>query len=72
MIRWDPGAGHHGEGSPLEFAPAPPDGCEWTFPRYPEALTHLQAALALKKSEGLEQYASRVRRAADRMQDKQK
>jgi hypothetical protein len=38
--------------------------------RYPEALTHLQAALALKKSESLEQYASRVRRAADRMQDR--
>lgn len=40
--------------------------------RYPEALTHLQAALNLKKSESLEQYASRVRRAADRVEDKKK
>ncbi len=40
--------------------------------RYPEALTHLQAALNLKKSENLEQYTSRVRRAADRLEDKEK
>lgn len=40
--------------------------------RYPEALTHLQAALNLKKSESLEQYTSRVRRAADRVEDKEK
>ena len=40
--------------------------------RYPEALTHLQAALNLKKSESLEQYVSRVRRAADRVEDKKK
>jgi tetratricopeptide (TPR) repeat protein len=40
--------------------------------RYPEALTHLQAALTLKKSESLEQYTSRVRRAADRVEDKEK
>ncbi|MEY5012423.1 MAG: hypothetical protein RLZ22_124 [Verrucomicrobiota bacterium] len=40
--------------------------------RYPEALTHLQAALNLKKSESLEQYTSRVRRAADRIEDKKK
>ncbi len=40
--------------------------------RYPEALTHLQTALNLKKSESLEQYLSRVRRAADRMEDKEK
>lgn len=40
--------------------------------RYPEALTHLQAALAIKKSESLEQYLSRVRRAADRLEDKEK
>lgn len=38
--------------------------------RYTEALTHLQAALTLKKSESLEQYTSRVRRAADRAEDK--
>jgi tetratricopeptide (TPR) repeat protein len=38
--------------------------------RYPEALTHLQSALNLKKSESLEQYLSRVRRAADRLEDK--
>lgn len=38
--------------------------------RYPEALTHLQTALTLKKSESLEQYTSRVRRAADRVEDK--
>ncbi len=40
--------------------------------RYPEALTHLQAALNLKKSESLEQYTSRVRRAADRVEDREK
>jgi tetratricopeptide (TPR) repeat protein len=38
--------------------------------RYPEALTHLQTALTIKKSESLEQYTSRVRRAADRVTDK--
>lgn len=36
--------------------------------RYPEALPHLQAALTIKKSDSLEQYVSRVRRAADRVQ----
>ena len=40
--------------------------------RYPEALPYLQTALGLKKSESLEQYTSRVRRAADRMEDKKK
>jgi tetratricopeptide (TPR) repeat protein len=40
--------------------------------RYPEALTHLQTALNLKKSESLEQYLSRVRRAADRVEDREK
>lgn len=40
--------------------------------RYQEALTHLQAALNLKKSESLEQYLSRVRRAADRVEDREK
>jgi tetratricopeptide (TPR) repeat protein len=40
--------------------------------RYSEALTHLQSALNLKKSESLEQYLSRVRRAADRLEDKEK
>lgn len=40
--------------------------------RYPEALTHLEAALNLRKSESLEQYTSRVRRAADRVRDKEK
>lgn len=39
--------------------------------RYPEAMPALQAALALKKSESLEQYVSRVRRAADRQEDRQ-
>jgi tetratricopeptide (TPR) repeat protein len=39
--------------------------------RYAEALTHLQAALNLKKSESLEQYLSRVRRAADRLEDRE-
>lgn len=38
--------------------------------RYPEALPYLQTALNGKKSESLEQYVSRVRRAADRMEDK--
>lgn len=38
--------------------------------RYPDALVHLQLALGLKKSESLEQYTSRVRRAADRVEDK--
>jgi len=36
--------------------------------RYEEAMPHLQAALELKKSDSLEQYVSRVRRAADRVQ----
>jgi tetratricopeptide (TPR) repeat protein len=40
--------------------------------RYSEALINLQAALSLKKSESLEQYVSRVRRAADRLEDKEK
>jgi tetratricopeptide (TPR) repeat protein len=40
--------------------------------RYTEALTHLQTALNLKKSESLEQYLSRVRRAADRLEDREK
>jgi len=40
--------------------------------RYSEALTNLQAALNMKKSESLEQYVSRVRRAADRLEDKEK
>jgi tetratricopeptide (TPR) repeat protein len=40
--------------------------------RYTEALTHLQTALNLKKSESLEQYLSRVRRAADRVEDREK
>jgi tetratricopeptide (TPR) repeat protein len=40
--------------------------------RYSEALSHLQTALGLKKSEGLEQYTNRVRRAADRLEDKKK
>jgi tetratricopeptide (TPR) repeat protein len=40
--------------------------------RYQEALTHLQAALNLKKSESLDQYVSRVRRAADRVVDREK
>jgi tetratricopeptide (TPR) repeat protein len=40
--------------------------------RYSEALVNLQAALNLKKSESLEQYVSRVRRAADRLEDKEK
>jgi uncharacterized protein HemY len=38
--------------------------------RYAEALVHLQTALTLRKSESLEQYLSRVRRAADRVEDK--
>lgn len=40
--------------------------------RYTEALPSLQAALNLKKSESLEQYVSRVRRASDRQEDKEK
>lgn len=40
--------------------------------RYTEALPSLQAALGLKKSESLEQYVSRVRRASDRQEDKEK
>ncbi|MFD2256602.1 tetratricopeptide repeat protein [Luteolibacter algae] len=40
--------------------------------RYLEALPNLQAALAIKKSESLEQYTSRVRRAADRQEDRAK
>jgi tetratricopeptide (TPR) repeat protein len=38
--------------------------------RYQEALTHLRAALDLKRSESLEQYTSRVQRAADRVEDR--
>jgi tetratricopeptide (TPR) repeat protein len=38
--------------------------------RYVEALSHLQAALAVRKSDSLEQYVSRVRRAADRQNDR--
>lgn len=38
--------------------------------RYLEAMPHLQAALAIKKSDSLEQYVSRVRRAADRQEDR--
>jgi len=38
--------------------------------RYEEAMPHLQTALTLKKSESLEQYVSRVRRAADREKDR--
>jgi hypothetical protein len=33
-------------------------------------MPHLQTALELKKSDSLEQYVSRVRRAADREQDR--
>ena len=40
--------------------------------RYAEALNHLQAALQLKKSDQLEQYVSRVRRAADRQEQASK
>ncbi|MFZ9936484.1 MAG: tetratricopeptide repeat protein [Luteolibacter sp.] len=39
--------------------------------RYQEALTHLRAALELKRSESLEQYTSRVQRAADRVEDRE-
>jgi hypothetical protein len=39
--------------------------------RYPDAMPHLQAALKLKKSDSLEQYVSRVRRAADREKDRE-
>lgn len=35
--------------------------------RYDEAMPHLEAALQAKRSESLEQYVSRVRRAADRL-----
>lgn len=38
--------------------------------RYQEALQSLQAALTLRKSDSLEQYTSRVRRAADREADR--
>jgi tetratricopeptide (TPR) repeat protein len=38
--------------------------------RYGEALPHLRNALNLKKSESLEQYVSRVQRAADRLEEK--
>ncbi|MBM3863548.1 MAG: tetratricopeptide repeat protein [Verrucomicrobia bacterium] len=38
--------------------------------RYGEALPHLRNALNLRKSESLEQYVSRVQRAADRLDDK--
>lgn len=40
--------------------------------RYVEAMPHLQAALSAKKSDNLEQYVSRVRRAADRQEEKAK
>jgi tetratricopeptide (TPR) repeat protein len=40
--------------------------------RYVEALPNLEAALTIKKSDSLEQYTSRVRRAADRQEDKAK
>jgi uncharacterized protein HemY len=39
--------------------------------RYTEAMPVLEAALNLKKSESLEQYVSRVRRAADRQKQKE-
>lgn len=39
--------------------------------RYQEAMPALQAALAVKKSDSLEQYVSRVRRAADRQEDRE-
>ena len=39
--------------------------------RYTEAMPVLETALALKKSESLEQYVSRVRRAADRQKQKE-
>jgi tetratricopeptide (TPR) repeat protein len=38
--------------------------------RYDEALPHLEAALQAKRSESLEQYVSRVRRATDRMKQR--
>jgi uncharacterized protein HemY len=38
--------------------------------RYDEAMPHLETALQLKRSESLEQYVSRVRRAADRIQQR--
>ena len=40
--------------------------------RYPEAMPFLQAALAIKKSDSLDQYVSRVRRASDRQTDRDK
>ncbi len=40
--------------------------------RYPEALPHLQTALTLRKSDSLDQYVSRVRRASDRQNDRDK
>ncbi|MBK1884208.1 tetratricopeptide repeat protein [Luteolibacter pohnpeiensis] len=40
--------------------------------RYPDALPYLQAALDLKKSDSLDQYVSRVRRASDRQTDRAK
>lgn len=39
--------------------------------RYDEAMPHLETALQLKRSENLEQYVSRVRRAADRLTQRQ-
>ncbi len=38
--------------------------------QYVDAMPHLQAALGLKKTDSLEQYVSRVRRAADREEDR--
>lgn len=40
--------------------------------RYPDALVNLQAALNLKKSDSLEQYVNRVKRASDRQADMNK
>ena len=40
--------------------------------RYPEAMPFLQAALAIRKSDSLDQYVSRVRRASDRQTDRDK
>lgn len=39
--------------------------------RYDEAMPYLETALQLKRSETLEQYVSRVRRAADRMKQRE-
>jgi uncharacterized protein HemY len=39
--------------------------------RYTEAMPVLETALELKKSESLEQYVSRVRRASDRQKQKE-